>query len=350
MLSKRTIYLIHGLFWLLIILTSLTYPDEASSIGISWNQNIWPLVAGQILIFYSNTNWLLPGKFRSKQYLSYGIALAILLISVSLLMGHLVTLFLPADPTYSVESEQFLFSRTAIVFTKRSLIDNVVIVMVSAAYTYFMIWQKNEKERAQLTEENLKSELSFLSAQLDPHFLFNTLNTLYSLALKDEKSNTHKGIQQLIGFINQMTSKPGEVYTTLAEELDKIKNYIDLQKLRFSPDDDIEIELVDRLTNPETKITARVLIPLVENAFKHGISLSKPSFIHIEMKQDDTQFCFRVINTDFSKTHNEKSTGLGLRNISERLRLMYRDHFTLKSGRDQGLFKVSLNIRTSDVS
>lgn len=306
-----------------------------------------PITIGQLLIFYINSYWLFNRFFVQRRYVIYGLAIAVSILALGLFSGYLTNQIYPIDQISEIFDEQngYLIHRLT-VFIKRSVIDNSIMAISSFAFSYYFIWKKNEQERIQLKEENLKSELSYLSAQLDPHFLFNTLNTIYSLALKGKKEDIRQGIDQLSLFIDQMSEDEGAHFTTVNNELERIENYIRLQKLRLSQDDSIDIGTLHQIDQPDAPLASRILIPLVENAFKHGISLREPSFIHINVYQKKSDFSFVISNSDYAKVNNEKGTGIGLENIKKRLDLMYKGNSTLDISSRSGVFRVSLTIKT----
>ncbi|MCE7993934.1 MAG: histidine kinase [Roseivirga sp.] len=345
--NSRLTFLYHLLFCTVVVLTDLFYFNNRTDIGFSLDWALLPITIAQLLIFYINSYWLFPRFFSSRKYVVYGVSISLFIMVFSLLSGYITNQLYPIDQMSQLFDEEYRYlSHRLTVFIKRSFMDNSIMAIFSFAFSYYFIWKKNEQERIQLKEENLKSELSYLSAQLDPHFLFNTLNTLYSLALKGKKKDIGQGIDQLTLFIDQMSGDEGRYMTTVREELDKIENYIRLQKLRFSKDDPIDIGILHQIDQPDTPLASRILIPLVENSFKHGISLREPSFIHINVYQKQSDFSFTISNSDHAKTNNEQGTGIGLENIKKRLELLYRDNFSLEISDDSRVFKVSLTIKT----
>lgn len=344
--NNRLRYLYHIIFCSAIILSDLLYFNPVSDLGFSLDLRVFPLTVSQILAFYINSYWLIPKFFKPRRYTTYGLSIGSTIILLAVLAGYQTNEIYPVDQMARLFDGMDAFLRHRLtVFIKRVTIDNSIMAILSFAYSYYFIWKKNEQEKVQLKEENLKSELSYLSAQLDPHFLFNTLNTLYSLALKGKKQDIHMGLNQLSSFIDQMSKDQGLYFTSVSDELKRIENYIHLQKLRFSKDDEIDVRLVNRLSQSDAQIASRVLIPLVENAFKHGLSLRNPSFIHIDLHQSESDFNFTISNTDHAKVNDEKGTGLGLENIRKRLELMYKEDFSLDISGNSETFKVSLTIK-----
>jgi two-component system, LytTR family, sensor kinase len=225
-------------------------------------------------------------------------------------------------------------------------------VMGSAGELYFLIWicinlvmiplvnfvYQRQKERiSQLV--NLKMELgqtaadlSFLRSQINPHFLFNILNTLYGTALQEDAERTSTGIQKLGDMMRFMLHENNQDRILLAREIDYLRNYIDLQLLRTatSPDITVECDINDVLES--TYIAPMLLIPFVENAFKHGISLKDKSWIKISLYEAERKLYFDVHNSIHRKPESDpehRHSGVGLENVKQRLAMLYPDRHDL---------------------
>lgn len=187
---------------------------------------------------------------------------------------------------------------------------------------------KNKTEISYLKQELGKSDasLSFLQSQINPHFLFNALNTLYGTALQENAERTGEGIQKLGDMMRFMLHENVQDRISLTRDVDYLENYIALQKLRTSRSADIviDVQIDPQLNNLE--ITPMLLIPFVENAFKHGISLQHPSYIKVTLQTKDKTLYFDVHNSIHIKpdTDPEKfKSGIGLQNVKQRLALLY---------------------------
>jgi hypothetical protein len=193
-----------------------------------------------------------------------------------------------------------------------------------------------------------KTDLQFLRSQINPHFLFNTLNNLYGTALQENASRTAEGIQKLGDMMRFMLHENNLAFIDMHKEIEYLKNYIALQKLRTQSSPDIIIE--DNITeqNCNHKIAPMLLIPLVENAFKHGISLKERSWIRIKLECTATSIVFEVHNSMHEKNNNDperERSGIGLRNVLERLKLIYPGKFQASVNGDGKEFFVQLAIQ-----
>ncbi len=191
------------------------------------------------------------------------------------------------------------------------------------------------------------ASLQFLKSQINPHFLFNALNTLYGTALKGDSDKTAEGIQKLGDMMRFMLHENTLDRIPMDKEIDYLKNYISLQKLRIvdSPLISIEDEIEERNCNHE--IPPMLLIPFVENAFKHGISLKERSWVKIELqcREDVVQFEVRnSIHKDESDPEKEMS-GIGLKNVTGRLELMYPNRHILDVQEADREFIVKLSLQ-----
>lgn len=192
------------------------------------------------------------------------------------------------------------------------------------------------------------ADLQFLRSQINPHFLFNALNTLYGTALKENAEHTSKGIQKLGDMMRFMLYENNLDFISMDKEIEYLKNYIALQKLRTQPSPDIVVE--DNIDEAKCNLTIApmLLIPFVENAFKHGISLKEKSWINIKLQCAGTILFFEVRNSIHKslETDTEKDkSGIGLKNVAERLRLLYPDKHELNVSEDKNEFIVNLVIK-----
>ncbi|WP_421795637.1 sensor histidine kinase [Haliscomenobacter sp.] len=185
------------------------------------------------------------------------------------------------------------------------------------------------EKRTFLTEVSQTSaELGALRAQINPHFLFNALNTLYAIAMKENSEKTADGIQKLGDMMRFMLQENHQNRIPLAKEIEYLHNLIEIQQLRL--DDNQQIDLKINLQNPDREvfIAPMLLNPLVENAFKHGISFRNASWIYITLTHDPEHIFFKVHNSYHPKSEldpEKDSHGIGLDNVRKRLDLLYPD-------------------------
>lgn len=187
---------------------------------------------------------------------------------------------------------------------------------------------KNHYDRVFLLSQlgTSQANLIMLRSQINPHFLFNTLNSLYGTALQESAEKTSEGIQKLGEMMRFMLYENNQHTISLAREISYLKNYIDLQKLRIanSPQIIIDTQIDESLDN--LQIAPMLLIPFVENAFKHGISFNEPSFIKINLQILNNRLLYNVNNSVHPRhqgDHEKEVGGIGLKNVKQRLALLY---------------------------
>lgn len=192
-----------------------------------------------------------------------------------------------------------------------------------------------------------EADLQFLRSQINPHFLFNALNTLYGTALQEDALRTAGGIQQLGDMMRFMLHDNHQDKIPMSKEVEYLKNYIALQQLRTdsSPQIRIETSIDDAL--PDAAIAPMLLIPFVENAFKHGISLREPSWVNIRLQGEGRKMLFEIRNSVHARQGDdpEKSkSGVGLKNVLHRLKLLYPGKHAFFVNQDEREFFVQLMI------
>ncbi|SFC28934.1 Histidine kinase [Algibacter lectus] len=206
-------------------------------------------------------------------------------------------------------------------------------------------WVKTEAERKEAANFKLKSELQHLHYQLQPHFFFNSLNNIYSL-VDISPDQAKSSIHSLSKLMRYMLYETNLEVVPLSKEIDFLKKYIDLMKLRVSDKTSVSYSFPVKETG--IQIAPLLFISLIENAFKHGVSATKPSTIDISMTCDNNTVLFSVENHNFPKKTDDKSgSGIGLQNLEKRLELLYSDKFNFKTILKDDRFLVTLEIKTN---
>ncbi len=203
----------------------------------------------------------------------------------------------------------------------------------------------NEKTQLKTQISQKTAELGNLRSQINPHFLFNALNTLYSVSLKENAAQTSDGIQKLGDMMRFMLHENHQERIPLSKELEYLSNFIAIQRMRLDESQEIKIEV--NIQNPEREIfiAPMLLNPFIENAFKHVLSFLSPSWIFITLTQDAQHIYFKVHNSLRQKSEEgiaEFSHGIGLENVKKRLELIYPNRHTLEIQRSDHDFFVSL--------
>lgn len=221
----------------------------------------------------------------------------------------------------------------------------LVFISVIAAFLRSVFF----KEKLQLTQlfTQKTAELSSLRSQINPHFLFNALNTLYSVSLKENADKTADGIQKLGDMMRFMLNENNQDRIPLNKEIEYLQNYIEIQGMRIAESDNIEIKVNIQPSDRDIFIAPMLLNPFIENAFKHGISFRNPSWIYITLTFDDTKLYFKVHNSLHIKSEldpEKDNNGIGLENVRKRLDLIYKNRYNLDIQQSEQDFFVSLTI------
>jgi sensor histidine kinase YesM len=203
-----------------------------------------------------------------------------------------------------------------------------LVVGISTAITAILKWQKDNQERKELEKDKVTSELSFLKAQINPHFFFNTLNNIYALTAKDPKV-AGEAIHQLSKMMRYLLYDTQRGVNMLSQEIAFVKNYISLMKLRLT--DVVKIEIDTPANLKDMPLAPMIFLPFVENAFKHGVSATRQSYIDIKIFQKDKVLDMTVSNSIMKDNgvSLDTNSGIGLVNTRRRLDLLYPGKYKL---------------------
>jgi len=225
-----------------------------------------------------------------------------------------------------------------------NLMSTAMILLIVNAYNFIKDWWQNRRARQQLENEKLKMELSALKHQINPHFLFNILNGLYALALKNDDDPTANGIEKLSGMMRYVLYESNDTFVPLEREINYIQNYIDLQRLRVNK----QVKILLQVDGPinDQQVAPMLFIPYIENAFKFGISTAKPSDIYINFSLKKNTLRFEIENPIHQKKTSDHIgyEGIGLENVKKRLQLLYPDRYLIDIDNQADRFKVVLTL------
>ncbi len=293
-----------------------------------------------IILFYFNFFYLFP-RYKSKKIniIVYSLWIIVLVIIFSVIensFDYLYAVFRTKDNVITLQVGELLFTSFL----------NLFFILVSVLYSIIRDWLKMEVIKRKLTEENLKLELNFLKSQISPHFLFNSLNNLYSIAIKNDDEETASGLSKLSTMMRFMLDTSDKTIVKLNEEIEYLKSYIEMQKLRFLESDDINISFNTIGNTNIFNLPPFLLINFIENAFKHGIDYKKPSKIDIMLAVDKNKLLFKVENTIHQIKKNEDNSKLGLDNVKKRLDLIYGTDYSLSINPTSEKHLVELTIKS----
>jgi hypothetical protein len=383
---------IHIAGWLLFLAFPLVFLNSRSLYNTSLTSFLqkpayWLFCITYIALFYSNAYLFIPQFFLKKKYLIYSIICILLLGSVYMLrpfdkLLHSTEdlrmrngMMMPGPPPFdsprfgdhrpdeSPSDSQHRFERPPYFhpdslgqrngfgysrrfrkpFDSTSLFIFLMIMALSMAIKTVQQWQLTEQRAARAEADKTSAELSFLKAQINPHFLFNTLNNIYTLAaIKDD--NAADSIMKLSNIMRYVTDDVIEDFVPLQSEIDCISDYIELQRLRIGKNTKVNFEV-----NGEpgrNKIAPLVMMTFIENVFKYGVSKHEPSDIDIRINIHDLNISFYCKNRIFGVKNSEyQRTGIGIKNTKQRLEHLYPGKHLLNISSQNNEYIVQLTLQ-----
>ncbi|MBE7172188.1 MAG: histidine kinase [Williamsia sp.] len=289
-----------------------------------------------IILFYLNAYFLLPQLLYKRRKVMYGLSLLGVLLSLSLIELLYISF---GDMPFRLRADGFiLFNVFPFLFT----------LVSSTAYRMYLDKRDADKNQKEKETEHLKTELSFLRSQISPHFMFNVLNNMVSLARK-KSDLLEPSLMKLSYLMRYFLYESDEEKVSLEKEIEYLQSYIDLQEQRFGKNLSIEATMQK---DSDYQIAPMLLIPFVENAFKHGVGIVGNAVIIILLKAENSVLQFQVANkySPGGEQAKDKTAGIGLANIQRRLDLLYGENHTLQITKEGGWFKASLQLQLSHAS
>lgn len=200
----------------------------------------------------------------------------------------------------------------------------LIITLICVAIYFTRETFRNERQKRELIESQLSTELKFLKTQVNPHFLFNTLNNLFSIAQRNKDSETAAGISKLAGLMRYMLYDSAVASISLDKEIKNITDYIALSKLRYT-NEEVVVSLTTKGILSEATISPMIFLPFIENAFKHGVNIEKINNISITIEALQEKIIFQCLNpiVEPSAIEYKEYGGIGLENVKRRLLLLY---------------------------
>jgi len=325
----------HVFFWLSIISIFLFLAQSDMHIGAEGVLVIfilYPVI--NIGLFYLNYLVYIPRFLDSKRYTAYAVIIALNLILFSLGKYGVGLYFKPyvlVRMHQTIGFWQYFIS---------SMFASLTFVFLSTVLKFTTDWFLNERIQRDLENQRLTAELSFLKSQINPHFLFNSLNSIYSLAYQGSKT-TPDAILKLSEIMRYMLYECNDNEVSLKKELQYLQNYIDLQKIRFGENAYIDFKINGKVDGQQ--IVPLLLIAFIENAFKHGVANEPESAIRLLIDVDDSHLYFFIQN----KKHNnnrDNLSGIGLINVKRRLDLLYPGRYKLNIADEQNTYTCELTL------
>lgn len=297
-------------------------------------------IALTIVVVYLNLRVLIPKLYESGKYRLYGLVLVASVILNAFLIVAVIRFIPEFKPPFILHNKPSLLLSIPMIFIQ------LFMVGVTSALHFMrenLELQKEALSLKDLESSQLKAELNSLKAQVNPHFLFNSLNNIYSHSLL-ESPKTPELILKLSGLLNHIIYECQDEEVPLEKEMEFLTNYLALEKVRI--DESVQVNLKMDVSDPTLMIAPLLFVPLIENAFKHGVNISTGDpYIDVELTQSETCLTFKCTNLlDQFDDDPKQSGGIGLENVRKRLELIYPAVHTFKIKEDEKLFSVELTL------
>jgi len=327
-MSKRVTILLHLAIWGILFLSPLTFlrnrgVDPVQYVMLSMS----PLL--MMIVFYVNYLWLTPRYFVTGKQRYYWLTNIVMLVCLGVFLHFWMTF---AHSYFETGHPRHLHAPTVVdtlLMILRDIFNLAVAAAIATTIQLAMRWHKSEDARLEAEAARAEAELRNLRSQVNPHFLLNTLNNIYALTAFDTQ-RAQDAIQQLSRLLRHMLYDNQQELVALSDEIQFLENYVNLMKIRLA--DSVDVRFEKHVAKPDIHIAPLLFISLVENAFKHGVSPTEPSFIHIAITAADA-LTFSIENTNHPKPQHDRSGhGIGLQQVQRRLDLAYPQRYTWQKG------------------
>ena len=340
--SKYAAWLIHLTAWAVIFGMPLffTGPDRPLMTGPQYVRFLLvPL--SFMLVFYTNYFVFIDRYLTTRRGGRFALSNLLLILLVMVSVHLLFRYVLPPDPGHHPPADRPWQDGVRFFLGNATLYALVVGVGVAIRMTGG--WYRAEAARKELEHSHTEAELQNLKSQLNPHFLFNTLNNIYSLIQLDT-TRAQQAVHDLSRMLRYVLYDSSRATVPLAAEIDFLRDYIELMRIRLPRHVRLFVSLPDAPSS--TPIAPLLFISLVENAFKHGVSYNRRSFIHIEIACTPERVTGTIVNSRNPESGN-RPTGIGLENVRKRLELIYGPrNYTLHIDEQPDTYTVQLEIPT----
>lgn len=330
--SRWAVISFHILAWTLVFLLPLLAPGKEQP--VDWRHALFNRThilfhLSSAVIFYLNAYFFIPVYLNKQKKWQY-----VLLLVITCFAFMVLATYLFGDKKHIAFRRETFFL----------IIPFLFLWSMSTLFRFSSDKVKTDQLLKEKENEHLKTELSFLRSQVSPHFLFNVLNNMVALA-RLQPDRVEPSLIKLSGLMRYMLYESDEAKVPLAREIEYVTSYIDLQRLRFGKDMMIKVHMDSK--GDYHLIEPMLLIPFIENAFKHGTGLISEPEIDICLKTDHDMLDFRVSNK-YNETSNEikdRTSGIGLTNVMRRLNLLYDNRYNLEINKGNGWFRTSLQLK-----
>ncbi len=332
--TRRIVY--HTTLWIGYILIFTLIQNYGNNRFFFWLTNQLILAFFYAAGVYFNMLYLIPNYLTEKKYGTYGVLLLLTVFIITPLQLFFLVFKAQAYPDYQV----YIYANQAFIYLSTFLFIGFTTIMKIVSD-----WVRHQRERKELETQTMQSELRFLKSQINPHFLFNTLNNLYALTIK-KSDKAPEIVVKLSEMMRYMLYECNEKWVPLHKEVNYIKNYLDLERLRQGKNVEITFDVAGQVANHE--IAPLLFITFIENSFKHGLSNNlNAGFVHINLNIEPETVHLYIENSkpkSIPAQFHKRSGGIGLVNVRRRLELLYPKKYKLHIEESPATYGVSLEI------
>ncbi|MGB0863338.1 MAG: sensor histidine kinase [Saprospiraceae bacterium] len=343
----------HILFWSVYVLFfGLFFGSTDGDYGYAFAEILLSLPV-KMLFTYSILYYFIPQFLLKRRYFPFIGFLIIACIAFGLLQRAIFYYGIQLVYDFCFEIESPLMTPLTPTKIVTSLISMYIVAALAVVIKLIKYIYKKEKEQQELAQKKLEAELNFLKSQIHPHFLFNTLNNLYALTLKNS-SKAPEVVLKLSELLDYMLYECNVDKIPASKEVNLINNYLSLEKLRYG--DRLDVSFNYSVESMDTKIAPMLILPFVENAFKHGVSnKTDTNWLLIDLKIKGRMMTLKVENSKSDErkvriVEKEHNKGIGLTNVRRRLNLLYEKSYDLQIFNEEDTFLVVLKLELDEIS
>lgn len=341
---KLLIYFIHTAIWIVVFMSPLFFLNHGNGVTMKRFLAFSVVPLSQFIVFYTNYFRLAPKLFTNNEKKYYLIANFIIILS----LGTAVHLWMEYSHSFSFDAIHAIPRKkpdTSVSFILRDCFNLVIAAGIATCVRLVMRWQSLETAHKEAEAARNEAELKNLRTQINPHFLLNTLNNIYALTAFNT-TKAQEAIMELSKLLRHVLYDNQNQFVDIDKEAKFLTNYVNLMRIRLSSNTDVKmnIQIPD---NSNIQIAPLIFISLIENAFKHGVSATKNSFVHIDLQADTSCITFSITNSNFPKNETDRSGhGIGLEQVARRLQLIYPDTCEWEKGTndENTIYKSTIKI------
>ena len=308
---------------------------ESTSTSLSL---VWQLLRAPLVVYFANFYLFGPYLFFRRRYWLFVLCNLLLILGAN--YGFVYGYFAIKHNVPSMPAKAWMgFFSGAFMF----FLLNIVTVAVAIGIRHFIRVRQLKQQLKDEKAKNTEAELAWLKNQINPHFLFNTLNNISSLTQIDADA-AQDAIAQLSDLLRYAMYETNKNTVPLGGEVEFMRNYIELMKLRCNEQTSVNYQL--STDSEQVEVAPLLFVSLIENAFKHGVSSGRPSAISIKLEQHQGQLTFVCDNTNYPKNDKDRSgSGIGIENTRRRLELMYADRYEWEQTLEDNIYHVMIKLK-----